>query len=118
MIVSLNVPPQQNVYKQKIEIKNETSKALTVHLLHCPNKVLGVLEADEAVALALACALVPDHLGALERRELVEGARQQLVIDVVTQVAAKDAKIVVGPIAQRRIFPGLATGDAHRLKVK
>lgn len=73
---------------------------LTVHFFHRPNEVLRVLEADETVPLALARPLVPDHFGTLEGGILVERARQQLIVDVVAEIAAKDAEVVLRPVRQ------------------
>lgn len=89
---------------------------LTVHLLHSPNEILRVFKAHKTIAFAFARSLISYHFGALERRELVEGARQQFIIHVVAQIAAENSEIVIGPVPKGLILPRLATGYAHRLK--
>lgn len=111
------IPPYIELYfsYDSCVLCHANQRLLTVHFLHRADKVLRVLEAHEPVPFALARPLVPDHFGALEGGELVERARQQLVVDVVPEIAAEDAEVVLRPVGQGHIFPRLATGDADRL---
>lgn len=66
----------------------------TIHLTHGAHVVAGVLEADEAVALGLACALVTDHLGLKEGWEAAEGACQDVIVHLIAQIPTEDPEVI------------------------
>lgn len=68
----------------------------TIHLTHGAHIVTGVLEADKAIALGLARALVTDHLGLEEGWEAAEGASQDVIVHLIPQISAEDPEVVWG----------------------
>lgn len=70
--------------------------ALTIHLTHGTHIVTGVLKADEAITLGLACALVTDHLSLKEGWEAAEGSGQDVIIHFVAQVPTEDPEVIWG----------------------
>lgn len=70
----------------------ETS--LTIHLAHGTHIVTGVLEADKAIALGFACALVTDHLSLKEGRETAEGSCQDVIVHLIAQIPTEDPEVI------------------------
>lgn len=66
----------------------------TIHLTHGSHIVTGVLEADKAVALGFACALVTNHLSLKEGWETAEGTCQYVIIHLIAQVPAEDPEVI------------------------
>lgn len=67
---------------------------LTVHLPHGSDVVIGVLEADKAVALGLACAFVPHNLGFQVGGVAAECPCQDVVIHLIAKVSTEDSEII------------------------
>ena len=72
----------------------QEAEILTVHLPHGAHIVIGVLEADEAVTLCFACALVPHHFGLQEGRVAAEGSCQDVIVHLVTKVTTEDPEVI------------------------
>lgn len=70
--------------------------SLTIHLTHGSYIVAGVLKANEAIALGLACALVTDHFSLKEGWEAAEGACQDVIIHLIAQIPTEDPEIIWG----------------------
>lgn len=70
--------------------------SLTIHLTHGAHIVAGVLKANKAIALGLACALVTDHFCLKEGWEAAEGTCQDVIIHLVTQIPTEDPEVIWG----------------------
>ena len=70
--------------------------ALTVHLTHGAHIVTGVLKADKAITLGLACALVANNLSLKEGWEAAEGSGQDVIVHLVAQVPTEDPEVIWG----------------------
>lgn len=75
-------------------IMNAVGSPLTVHLPHGTHIVVGVFEADKAVALGLSGAFVSYHFSLQERWIATECSGQDVVVHLVTQVSTEYPKVV------------------------
>lgn len=76
-----------------------------VHLLQTPQKVISILKRNKSITSTLACASVSDHSGHLKWREPSKDTWQDLVVDLVTEVAAKYSVIIFRPILHSLVLP-------------
>jgi len=90
---------------------------LSVEFAHGAHVVVAFAEADEAVAEALRRLLVPNDLALLEARVLLEGAGEYIIGDFVTQIAAVNSEIVLGPVGERLVDPLLLANFAEHLQI-
>ncbi len=86
---------------------------LVVHLLGGLEKVVGVAEADEAVALGLAGALVADDARLLHRRPPRKGLEQRVVGRLAAEVAHEEAQVRGVPLEERFVRPLLSAALTH-----
>lgn len=70
------------------------ASSLTIHLPHGAHIVTGVLEADKAIALGFACALVTDHLSLKEGWETAEGSGQDVIVHLIAQIPTEDPEVI------------------------
>ena len=87
------------------ELYGPVSNVFALHLSHCTDIVLTIKEADEAVAFAFVGLLVFNDFAHLKACELLEGVAQDVVGDLVSEVAAIYSKVVFWPISKTVVHP-------------
>ena len=95
------------------QFDGSASNIFPVQFFHGPSKIGRVLETDETEPLCLVALFVSNHFCSDEGGVSTEGPNQNLVCDVITEVAAKKSKIVDVPFFQSFVLPYLSSTNTN-----
>lgn len=86
---------------------------LPIHLFQGNCQVSRISKANKSIPFGLPTPLVPHNPSHVERREPCECLGEDVIVDLVAEVAAEEAVVVFGPVGEGGVLPGEAGGAAR-----
>jgi len=108
----LNLLPFPILPLAQFHLDRPASQPALIHLPNGAGTILGIHDANEAVAARLPVGLVEHDAGHGERRIFLEMFLEMMLLEILGEVAHEETEVVRGPLGEGWVRPGRSRGGS------